>query len=252
MKACPAFAMKPTFKITSPETGTEYWIYVETPKGAGPWPVMVFLDGDDQFAAGGAAYRALPGAAGVPPLLLVGVGYGASYAKPANKRGRDYTPSFHSDEPTSGGAAAFLGFLTATLWPELARRYALDPVNRGIGGHSLSSLFVLHALFQDRPFFTHHLASAPSIWWADRAMLRYVDAFRARHKALPARLFLCAGEEDTASMSGDLGLLEAQLTARPFAQLEIISRRFPRRNHFNVLPVAFATGIQALFGSAEK
>ena len=52
--------MKPTFKLPSPETGTEYWIYEEVPKGLGPWPVLLFLDGDDQFAAGVAAYRKLP------------------------------------------------------------------------------------------------------------------------------------------------------------------------------------------------
>jgi predicted alpha/beta superfamily hydrolase len=244
--------MKPTFKLPSPETGTEYWIYVEAPVGTGPWPALIFLDGDDQFAGGVAAYRESVANAAAPPLLLVGIGYGASYAKPANKRGRDYTPAFHSDEPGSGGAPAFLSFLSTTLWPELTRRYALNAAARGIAGHSLSSLFVLHALFQPRPFFTHHLASAPSIWWADRAMLQQIATFRAGQDKLPARLFLGVGENDTASMTGDLALLEAQLAEKPFAGLEIISRRFAKRNHFNVLPVAFATGIQVLFGPADK
>jgi predicted alpha/beta superfamily hydrolase len=244
--------MKPAFKLLSPETGTEYWIYVKAPDGSGPWPALVFLDGDDQFAGGVAAYRKLAANALVPPLLLVGVGYGASYTKPANKRGRDYTPAFHGDEPASGGAGSFLKFLTATLWPELARRHSLNPTQRGIGGHSLSSLFVLHALFQPQPFFTHYLASAPSIWWADRAMLQQIAALRSRQDKLPARLFLSVGEEDSASMTGDLALLEAQLAAKPFAGLEIISQRFPKRNHFNVLPVAFETGIHELFGVADK
>lgn len=244
--------MKPTFKLSSPETGTEYWIYEETPaRSAGPWPVLIFLDGDDQFAHGVAAYRQLPASAGVPPLLLVGVGYGASYGRAANKRGRDYTPVRHSDEPASGGAEAFLDFLTAALWPELARRHPLAPGGHGLAGHSLSSLLVLHALFQPRPFFTHHLASAPSIWWADRAMLRQVAALRAGQSELPGKLFLCAGEEDTASMAGDLALLEKQLADQPFQELEITSRRFPRKNHFNVLPVAFVTGMTELFGTGN-
>jgi predicted alpha/beta superfamily hydrolase len=241
--------VKPTFKLLSPETGTEYWIYEEIPARApGPWPVILFLDGDDQFAAGVAAYRQLPADAGVPPMLLVGVGYGASYGRVANKRGRDYTPVHHSDEPCSGGADAFLRFLAATLWPELARRHPIDPAGRGIAGHSLSSLLVLHALFQPRPFFTHHLASAPSIWWAGRAMLQQVAAIRADQTTLPGRLFLSAGDEDTESMTGDLALLEKQLAGSPFAELELISRRFPGRNHFNVLPVAFAAGLTDLFG----
>jgi hypothetical protein len=237
----------PAFIVASPETGSDYWIYAEVPKTPGPWPVMAFMDGDDMFGAAVAAYRALP-AGIVPPLLLIGVGYGGSFGRPANHRGRDYTPATHADEPSSGGADAFLRFLTDTLWPELARRYPIDPTVRGLGGHSLGSLLVLHALFQPRPAFTHFLASAPSIWWAERAMLGQVAALRARQADLPARLFLSVGENDSDSMTGDLTRLERQLTAHPFAALEIISRRFPRKNHFNVLPDAFEAGLGALFG----
>lgn len=244
--------MKPTFKLHSPETGTSYWLFVQEPDAArfpGPWPVLLFLDGDDQFTAGVAAYRELTAEGGVPPLLLVGIGYGASYGQVANRRGRDYTPTHHGDEPSSGGAPAFLDFLTGTLWPELARRYSVSPKVRGIGGHSLGSLFVLSALFQPRPFFTHHLASAPSIWWDNRSVLRQASGLRTRQRTLPARLFLSAGEEDSASMAEDLALLETQLAAKPFSRLEVISRRFPKLNHYNVLPAAFAAGMRTLFGS---
>ena len=238
---------KPVFRLTSPETGTEYWIYAELPKVPGPWPAVAFMDGDDMFAAAVAAYQAVP-AGKITPLLLVGVGYGGSFGNPLNRRGRDYTPAANADEPSSGGADAFLQFLVATLWPELTRRYPVDPARRGLAGHSLGSLLVLHALFQPHPFFTHFLASAPSVWWADRALLLQVADLRARQPALPGRLFLSVGENDSESMTGDLTLLEDQLTAEPFEKLEITSCRFPRKNHFNVLDVAFQTGMEMLFG----
>jgi len=247
--------MQPTFPLPSPETGTEYHIMVVAPdaeREPGPWPSVLFMDGDDQFAAGVAAYRAEHAAGRVPPLLLAGVGYGASYRQAANKRGRDYTPVKHPDEPGSGGANGFLRFLTATLWPELQRLHPLDPAARGLAGHSLGSLLVLHALFQPQPFFTHHLASAPSIWWAERALLAHAAALRAHQPALPAKLSLSVGLEDSVSMTGDLALLEAQLAALPFAGLEIRSRRFPGRNHFNVLPDAFAAGLADLFGGSAE
>ena len=243
--------MEPTFKLASPETGTTYWIYVDSSDATtapGQRPVLLFMDGDDQFPAGTAAYREQRDTGAVPPLLLVGVGYGASYTRPENRRGRDYTPAAHRDEPMSGGADAFLQFLTATLWPELARRYPVDASVRGIAGHSLGSLLVLHALFQEKPFFTHHLASAPSIWWAERALLTHVEKLRERQAALSAKLFLSVGEKDSESMTIDLTLLEDQLAAKPFAGLEIITKRFPKKNHFNVLPVAFGAGLAALFG----
>lgn len=244
--------VQPAFKLPSPETGTDYWIYVEAPAEPGPWPAVAFMDGDDQFTFAVAAYRELRAAGRVPPLLLVGVGYGASYAKPANRRGRDYTPVAHSDEPSSGGADPFLRFLTATLWPELAQRHPIDASVRGVAGHSLGSLLVLHALFQPQPFFTHHLASAPSLWWAERAILRQLAALRDRQASLPGRLFLSVGEEDTASMTGDLALLERQLADRPFCDLILTSRRFPGHDHYNVLPTAFAAGLAILFANGVR
>lgn len=247
----PALEMKPAFQLHSPETGTDYLVYVDAPDpqvAPGPWPAVLFMDGDDQFSFAVEAGRELRAAGRGPPLLLVGVGYGASYTQAANRRGRDYTPTPHSDEPTSGGAENFLKFLGGTLWAELARRFPLSQDVRGIGGHSLGSLLVLHALWQEPLFFTHYLASAPSIWWADRSILEQGLRRRERSAALPARLFLSVGEEDSASMTGDLRLLEEQLAARPFAGLEVIRRRFPGRNHFNVLPDAFRAGLVALFG----
>lgn len=242
--------MKPGFTLASPETGTTYQIVVEAPsdrREPGPWPAVVFMDGDDQFAPALAAYRAARAAGRVRPLLLVGVGYGASYRQPANRRGRDYTPTAHPDEPASGGGGAFLRFLSATLWPRLVALHPVDRGARGIAGHSLGSLLVLQALFQAEPFFTHHLASAPSIWWDDRSILRLARDRRAADPRLPARLYLSVGADDSESMTGDLARLEVQLSAQPFSGLATTVRRFPGRDHFNVLPDAFSSGLQDLF-----
>ena len=238
------------FNLLAPETGTHYVIQFVAPHAeqtAGPWPAVFFMDGDDQFSPAVAAYRELRAAGRVPPLLLVGVGYGASYRQPANRRGRDYTPTPHADEPTSGGAEAFMTFLTATLWPELARRHPLDDGARAIAGHSLGSLLVLHALWREPQFFTHYLASSPSIWWDDRSILLLAEERHARRPQLPARLFLSVGERDSQSMTGDLTLLERQLAARSFARLDVTTMRFPQRDHFNALPDAFRAGLAALF-----
>ncbi len=243
-------APAPAFRLPSSGLGTEYWIYEVAPDPrveSGPWPAMVFLDGDDQFRFAAEAYRDLRARRAVPPLLLVGVGYGASYTKPGNRRLRDYTPTRVATEPGSGGADAFLEFLTSTLWPELSRRHAVREDARGLGGHSLGSLLALHALFQRRPFFNRILASAPSLFWDDRALLCAADRLQRADTALPARLYLSVGENDTPSMTGDLEMLEAQIAARPFPKLEVISRRFADRDHYNALPDAFRDGLQRLF-----
>ncbi|WP_438481795.1 alpha/beta hydrolase [Oleiharenicola lentus] len=244
---------KPTFTLNSSETGTDYQLYVKTPderSAPGPWPLLLVLDGDDQFTAVVKAHDALVAAGKISPLLLVGVGYGASYAKPANKRARDYTPVRAHDEPTSGGANNFLRFLTATLWPALTHRYLIQPEHRGITGYSLGALFVLHALFQEKPFFEKHLAGSPSIWWGDAAILDTVTALHAARSPLPANLFFSVGEKDSQSMTRDLDRLETQLAALAFAQLDATARRFPKKNHFNAIGITMETGLEILYGRA--
>ena len=241
-----------SFHLQSPETGTDYHLYIETPgmntaKADQPMAAILFMDGDDQFRFAVAAYHELTTISSLPPLLLVGVGYGASYMKPANKRMRDYTPTAMPGEAGTGGADAFLHFLQDTLWPELARRYPLRHDARGIVGHSLGSLLALHALFQPKPFFNRALISSPSIWFDDRSILRLAAKLRDQQTSLPARAFLSVGDEDTPSMTGDLTLLEQQLAARPFAELELTIRRYPGLDHYTVLPTAFAEGLKTLF-----
>jgi hypothetical protein len=168
------------------------------------------------------------------------------FGKPGNERLRDYTPTQLKTEPGSGGAAAFHTFLAATLWPELARSYPIDPHLRGLAGHSLGSLLVLHALFQSRPFFNRFMASAPSIWWDDRAILARASALQATGVPLPARLHLSSGAEDTESMTGDLVLMERQLALHPFPALEVASTRYLDRDHYNVIPDATRGGLKFL------
>ena len=238
------------FAVAAPQTGTEYQVFVAAPDAAdepGPWPAVVFMDGDDQFRFAVDAYRRLRARNAVRPLLLAGLGYGASYTKPANRRLRDYTPTALATEPESGGADGFLGFLENTLWPALAARYPVSGDVRGLAGHSLGSLLVLYALFQRQRFFNRFLASAPSIWWDDRSLLSWADRLQRTGVALPARVFLAVGANDTPSMTGDLDLLENQLAARPFPQLEVISRRFAGRDHYSVLTDAFGEGLRELF-----
>jgi predicted alpha/beta superfamily hydrolase len=242
---------KPAFLSHSPETGTDYTIYIDAPANSAPGaplPAVLVMDGDYFFDAVVQESRALSGAGRIPPTVVVGVGYGVGFGMPGNFRGRDYTPTASRDEPSSGGADRFLSYLTATLWPELVRRHPLRETGRAIAGHSLGSLLVLHALFQPKPFFDRALASAPSIWWDDRSILGAISSLRDRTPTLEGVLYLGVGEDDSPSMSSDLGLLEKQLKDRPFKGLRVVSEVFPGRDHYNVLPLTVGAGLASLLG----
>ncbi|HXN35217.1 MAG TPA: alpha/beta hydrolase-fold protein [Opitutaceae bacterium] len=242
---------KPAFVSRSGQTGTEYRIYVDAPDPArapGPWPAVLLMDGDVLFDLAVEACRPLVKAGLIPPTAVIGVGYGASYGERGNFRGRDYTPTPSADEPSSGGADRFLDYLSGSLWPELSRRYPLREEGRAMAGHSVGSLLVLYALFQRRPFFDLALASAPSIWWDNRSLLRLAAERRSLSATLKGRLYLGVGENDTPSMLGDLALLEGQLAKRPFRGLGVVSERFPGRDHYDAVPKTFRGGLAALLG----
>jgi predicted alpha/beta superfamily hydrolase len=242
---------RPAFVSRSAETGTDYRIYVDAPdpgRAPGPWPCVLLMDGDFLFDFAVEACRSLAAEGRIPPTAVVGVGYGVNLGDPGNFRGRDYTPTASADEPSSGGAARFHDYLAASLWPELLRRYPLRQTGRVIAGHSVGSLFALYALLVERPFFDLALASAPSIWWDDRSLLRLAEERRARSSALVGHLYLGVGADDTPSMTGDLGLLEKQLRNRPFSGLRVDSEVFPGRDHYDVVPHSIRGGLAMLLG----
>lgn len=237
---------------------TRYVIYIDKPKPLPPegerWIAVLCLDGDDQFTEMRKAREAAAKDGGLPPLLLVGVGYGAGYASPQNRRLRDYTPGpdAEAEGEETGGAEAFVEFLTRTLWPELERRYPVDTRVRGLAGHSLGGLLGLHALFRGKPFFNRVLAGAPSIWWGERAVLRTVAERQEKRGMLAAKLFVGIGLKDGKSMRGDVDTLEKQLAERPVPGLEVAFERFPGRTHYTSIGPGFRAGLRALFGERVK
>jgi predicted alpha/beta superfamily hydrolase len=242
---------KPAFVSRSPQTGTDYRIYVDAPDPArapGPWPAVLLMDGDFLFDFAVEACRPLAASGRIPPTAVIGVGYGASFGEPGNFRGRDYTPTASTDEPSSGGADLFIDYLSGSLWPELSRRYPLRAAGRVLAGHSLGSLVVLRALFRKDPFFSLALAGAPSIWWDNRSILGLISELRDRQAGLPGRLYLGVGTEDTPSMLGDIDLLRKQLGGRPFSGLEVETQTFPGRDHYDSAPEIMRGGLSYLLG----
>jgi hypothetical protein len=56
------------------------------------------------------------------------------------------------------------------------------------------------------------------------------------------------GEDDTPSMTGDLSILEKQLSEHPFQGLRISTERFPGHDHYNVVHLALEAGLANLLG----
>lgn len=244
------------YLLPSKLTGTPYHLYLSPPSGSSlaeaPLDLALVMDGDDQFGEAVAARNKLLADGLISAVFLLGVGYGAGYRKPTNRRMRDYTPTDMKDEPGTGGGDLFLRFIREELFPWLDGKVSFDPETLGICGHSLGSLLGLYGFFQRDTIYKRCLASAPSLWYADRWLISYEQGFSDKQHALAGKLFLSAGENDTPSMLGDLQLFESQLNGHPYRGLEVSSKRFPGRDHYNVLADAYTEGLKFLYPASSS
>lgn len=133
--------------------------------------------------------------------LVIGVGWDQDGGVDQGLRRRDFTrPARHPGSPETaehedGDAAAFLDFLTGTLQPHYLAALPVDPARQTLVGHSLSGLFVLHALMARPDSFQRYVAASPSIWWDEARILE--EAERADWTAArPARVLISVGSEE--------------------------------------------------------
>jgi predicted alpha/beta superfamily hydrolase len=99
----------------------------------------------------------------MPPVIVVSVS-NAIDEHGVNSRDHDLTPTVVADQPRSGGAADFLGFLKTELVPYIDQHYPTNHIHL-IHDHSYGGLFVMYALLHEPALFDGYLISDPSMWW---------------------------------------------------------------------------------------
>ena len=165
------------FDLASEITGRTYRILVYEPAAPPPAagrPVVVALDGNLTFplmATMDGAFALRGGAA----ALVVGVGYATD--DPVE------IFSLRAGDLTAPGSRDFQRFLTEELRPAIEGAFPVDPADQTLFGHSWGGLFVLDVLFNHPDAFRAFVASSPSIWWGERAVLAAEGAFAARVQA---------------------------------------------------------------------
>jgi predicted alpha/beta superfamily hydrolase len=182
------------FDLASGITGRTYRIFVFVPATDPPaegFPLVVAVDGNMVFpilATVSATFQ-LTG----KTAIAVGIGYPTSEPSELMRlRTRDLTPPTPLeripqrpglppvDLADYGGADDFFRFLQEELLPTIAEAYPTDPADRTLYGHSWGGLFTLGVLFKHPEAFRNYVASSPSIWWNQRAVLADFPAFRTK------------------------------------------------------------------------
>ncbi|MBY0492453.1 MAG: hypothetical protein K2R93_21640 [Gemmatimonadaceae bacterium] len=258
-----------SLRMASSETRRPYRIWVALPEGyrreQGPYPVLYAVDANAEFFTVVEAARLAAEDGDIPTLIVVGIGYDTpnrTIAEILGPRGLDLTPTVDSarlrTETASakasgaappagfGGGPAFLRFIKADLAPYIEREFNGSPDGRGFFGHSLGGLFGVYALLQGEGFFSRVLAGSPSLWWDNRAMFAAESVFASRHRALPAKVFLAAGELET-RLGPDTEAFAEQLRAHQYEGLTLQTVRFAGERHDPVIPATISRGLRFLY-----
>lgn len=274
------------FDFTSRINGQRYRLFISIPPGDAPpagFPVFYMFDGNSSFAVAAETLRARAPADGLRPAVLVAVGYASddlltamalrmkdlsTPAAPAWLAGLPFAIPGLTAEVT-GGLDSFIRVLIEEIRPAVAGQISIDSADQTVFGHSLGGLAVLRMLFTQPALFRTFVASSPSIWWADRAILADEANLRARVEAgdVAPRILLDAGGLEQVPDAGSLRyfrtVAEAQASAdycrmvdnvRDLgARLKAISGGdqyradtvvFPEEGHISVIPCAISRALQ--------
>jgi predicted alpha/beta superfamily hydrolase len=229
--------------IASAKIGQTYDLFVSLPDGYATsgktYPVLYVLDGWHfpllAFLQNNNLYSGR-----MQPVIMVNISHGIG-VNPMPLRARDFTPTKMADEPTSGGAAAFLEFLEHDVIPLIDRTYRTIPTDRGLLGHSYGGLFALYALEQRPGLFQRIVAASPIAGW-DHGLLIKAIAEKLQNLPAPVRLDLSGGAEEPEVVDQAAAFIRGLDTLKP-ANLEYRLTVFPGENHNSVRFASFPPGL---------
>jgi hypothetical protein len=216
--------------------------------------VLYVLDADKSFGIARDVADWLSWASEVEPLIVVGIGYENQWWP---KRARDMT--FSADRgrlwgafPTAGGGAAFLRFLQDELIPFIERTYRSDSTRRTLAGLSFGGLFGMEALLSEHRAFAQYIMIGPAFAWDSSAVVRREAAWSSSNQRLEARVYTAIGEHDDPHVPATWRALVAQMSARRYVGLELMSEVLPGETHVSAWPVGLTRGLRRLFGMPPR
>jgi predicted alpha/beta superfamily hydrolase len=249
--------------LTDTASGRAYQVFVKTPPGydkpenAGRrYPVIYMTDGPYTFQVASGLSRVPFNQGRFKEFVIVGVSW-AQGEPAADSRRRDLTPwrdPGRKDE--TGGGPAHLRFLKDQVLPLVEGRYRIDVADRTLAGQSYGGLFGLWVAFHEPELFRNYILTSPSIWFADKQLLKDEAAWAAGHKDLKATIYLSVGSREHPGpqcpdcehdMVGDQARLIATLKARNYPGLRLRGDTVEDGFHETTFPVGLMRGMQWLY-----
>lgn len=279
------------FDFTSRITGRDYRLFIWAPPGEAPpegHPVFYILDGNGCFATVAEIMRSRAPADGLRPAVVAAVGYATDdvmtamvqrmkdLSSPASAAWLEAMPFAIPGliPEATGGLDDFIRVVNEEIRPAVASLAAINPADQAVMGHSLGGLAVLRMLFTQPDSFRTYVASSPSIWWSDHAVLADEPGFCARVESgqLSPRILIDAGGREQTPDAGALRFFQSHAEAQASADFcgmvenaRALGQRlkalkggegyvaetviFADEGHISVLPAAISRGLQFALGA---
>jgi predicted alpha/beta superfamily hydrolase len=149
------------------------------------------------------------------PMIIVGI----DHAGPGRL---DEFTHVRSEKHNGGGRAAdYARFLIEELKPIIDARFRTIPEDSAVGGSSLGGLISLYLVLHHPGVFRRAAVMSPSVWWADRAILKDVDAYEGK----PLRLWLDIGGREGMEALRDARTLRDRIAAKDWGTFSFYEDR---------------------------
>jgi predicted alpha/beta superfamily hydrolase len=261
----PPFPMPGTevHRLISTQNGVDYELRVWLPhgydEGENSYALTVLLDADYQFPLAVSILEHLAERGQADESIIVAIGYKDSARNPdgyRRNRTRDYTPTVVASggygpqyQRYSGGAPAFLTFVTDEMMPFLVTHYRISAESRTFVGNSFGGLFGAYVLSDAADLFSSYILISPSMWYDDRLLIKMARKEAPGELTQPVKLFLAVGGHENQSghpMVDELELYAAALRAQEQTQLQLTVRVFENETHASIYPIALSAALRHL------
>lgn len=242
-------------RVLAPDaSGRQYQLHIGLPGSyeknpARRYPVVFVTDAYWDFQKIEAIRGSLVYDKVVPEFIIVGLGYAGENLDYEKLRQRELSPVPLRGwgAPDSGRAAEFLQTLAKEIIPFVDREYRTDPAHRVLAGSSLGGLFTLYTMYTRPELFSAYLAASPAVSVENDWLLGYEQMFAKTQRALPVRLFVSIGGDESPGFVGGTRRLNERLKSRPYPGLAYEFRVIAGERHSGMQFESYVRGLQFVF-----
>ena len=129
----------------------------------------------------------------------------------------------------------------------MEREYRTDPTHRVLAGSSLGGLFTLYTMYTQPELFSAYLAAAPAVVVENDWLLGYEEGFAKAKRALPVRLFVSGGGNESPGFLGGTLRLNERIKARQYPGLAYEFRIIEGERHSGMQFESYTRGLRFVF-----